>query len=77
MGVMVSRHYGDDANSDDFEIPPYVVVDLTMDWKFHKNWMASAGINNLLDRDYYSRVRADGINWAMGRNIYLGTSYQF
>lgn len=77
MGVMVSRHYGDDGNTDNFEIPSYVVFDLTADWKFHKNWLANAGINNLLDRDYYSRVRTDGIAWAMGRNVYLGATYQF
>jgi Fe(3+) dicitrate transport protein len=77
MGVMVGRHYGDDANSDNFEIPPYMVWDLTVDWSVTKNWMASAGINNLLDRQYFSRVRAEGINWALGRNFYVGGTYQF
>jgi Fe(3+) dicitrate transport protein len=77
MGVMVSKHFGDDGNTSNFEIPSYVVFDLTADWKFHKDWLANAGINNLLDRDYYSRVRSDGIVWAMGRNVYLGATYQF
>ena len=77
MGVMVSRHFGDDGNTDNFEIPAYMVWDLTADWSVTKNWIASAGINNLLDKQYYSRVRADGISWAMGRNFYVGGSYQF
>ncbi len=77
MGVMVSKHFGDDGNTSNFEIPSYVVFDLTADWRFHKDWLANAGINNLLDRDYYSRVRSDGIAWAMGRNVYLGATYQF
>lgn len=77
MGVMVSRHFGDDGNTENFEIPPYMIWDLTADWNVTKNWMASAGINNLLDRQYYSRVRSDGIHWALGRNFYLGASYQF
>ena len=77
MGVMVSRHFGDDGNNDNFEIPAYMVWDLTADWSVTKNWIASAGINNLLDKQYYSRVRAEGISWALGRNFYLGGSYQF
>jgi Fe(3+) dicitrate transport protein len=77
MGVMVGRHFGDDGNTDDFEIPPYMVWDLTADWSVTKNWLASAGINNLLDKQYYSRVRAEGINWALGRNFYLGATYNF
>jgi Fe(3+) dicitrate transport protein len=78
MGVMVSRHFGDDSNDNKFEIPAYMVWDLTADWSVTKNWTASAGINNLLDKQYYSRVRvAEGISWALGRNFYLGGSYQF
>lgn len=77
MGVMVGRHYGDDANTDNFEIPSYMVWDLTADWSVTKNWMASAGINNLLDKDYFSRVRADGIAWGLGRNFYVGGTYKF
>jgi Fe(3+) dicitrate transport protein len=77
MGVMVSRHFGDDGNTDNFEIPSYVVFDATMDYKLKENWLLNGGINNLLDRQYYSRVRSDGIAWAMGRNVYLGGTYQF
>lgn len=77
MGVFVGSHYADDGNSDDFEIPSYTVFDLTADWNFHKNWEAHVGINNLLDEEYYSRVRSDGVIWALGRNYYAGVSYLF
>jgi Fe(3+) dicitrate transport protein len=77
MGVMVSRHFGDDGNTDNFEIPSYVIFDATMDYKLKENWLINGGLNNLLDRQYYSRVRSDGIAWAMGRNVYLGGTYQF
>lgn len=77
MGVTVSRHYGGDNNTANFEIPSYVVFDLTADWKFHKDWLANAGINNLLGCNYYSRVRSDGIVWVLGRKVYLGATYQF
>jgi len=77
MGVFVGEHFGSDDNSDQREIPSYTVFDLTADWNFHKNWMASAGINNLFDKEYYSRVRADGIIQALDRNFYAGMTYKF
>ncbi len=77
MGVFVGSHFGDDGNSDNFEVPSYTVFDLTADYNFNQNWMASAGINNLFDREYYSRVRSDGVIWAMDRNLYAGMTYKF
>lgn len=85
MGVMVGKHYGNDNNGNgttagsknDFVIPSYTVFDLSADWTFYQNWIASAAVNNLLDKDYYSRVRTDGIAWALGRNFYAGVSYKF
>jgi Fe(3+) dicitrate transport protein len=77
MGVVVGEHYGNDNNTEDFKIPSYTVFDLTTDWNLTSQWMLSAGINNLLDRQYYSRVRAEGIQWAMGRNFYAGLNYKF
>lgn len=77
MGVMVARHFGDDNNSEQREIPNYTVFDLTSDWYINSNWQLSAGINNLFDREYFSRVRSDGIAWAMDRNYYIGMRYNF
>jgi Fe(3+) dicitrate transport protein len=36
-----------------------------------------AGINNLLDEDYYNRIRPDGIDPAPRRNVYLGAAWEF
>lgn len=77
MSVFMGSHFADDANPDNFEIPSYTVFDLTADYTFKQNWMISAGINNLLNREYYSRVRSDGINWALDRNFYAGMTYKF
>jgi Fe(3+) dicitrate transport protein len=85
MSVIVGRHFANDNNGngttagtkDDFEIPSYTVFDLTGDWAFAKNWVVHGGINNLLDKDYYSRVRTDGVAWALGRNYYAGLTYNF
>ena len=82
MGVTVSRHYANDnngrgANENDFEIPSYTVFDLTADWGLSQNWILSTGINNLLDQEYYSRIRTDGVIWALDRNYYAGMTYKF
>lgn len=36
-----------------------------------------AGLNNVFDESYYSRVRSDGIDPGYGRNFYVGGSFQF
>jgi Fe(3+) dicitrate transport protein len=85
MGVFLSRHYANDNNGNgpttnsgnDFEIPAYSVFDLTGDWHISKEWMLSAGLNNLLNKNYYSRIRSDGVIWSLGRNFYAGLTYQF
>lgn len=85
MGVMVSRHYANDNNgngtgantANDFEVPSYTVFDLTADWSVTEHWMVSGGINNLFDKEYYSRVRSDGVIWALDRNFYAGVTYKF
>ena len=77
MGVFVDDSYGDDTNTNNFEIPSYTVFDLTADWTFATNWVAHGGINNLFDREYFSRVRSDGIAWALDRNYYAGVTYKF
>lgn len=77
MGTFVGAHYANDNNTDQFEVPSYTVFDLTADYSLNKNWKLSAGINNLFDREYYSRVRSDGVIWALDRNYYAGATYQF
>ncbi len=77
MGVFLGSHFADDGNTSNFEVPSYTVFDLTADYSLSNSWMVSGGINNLLDREYYSRVRSDGIIWALDRNIYAGATYKF
>lgn len=69
----VSQHFANDNNTLGFTIPAYNVFDLTCEAKvWGENVTVLAGINNLFDEDYYSRVRGDGIDPAYGRNFYAG-----
>jgi Fe(3+) dicitrate transport protein len=82
MGTYVDNHFADDGNTVtstvDFRIPSYVVWDLTAEVKVYKEMVSViAGINNLFDEDYYSRVRSNGIDPAYGRNYYAGLSFAF
>ncbi|MDV7400508.1 TonB-dependent receptor, partial [Arthrospira platensis SPKY1] len=56
----------------DAKIPSYQVVDLTGEYELSAQWSLYAGINNLLDENYYSRVRTDGIEPAPERTAYFG-----
>jgi Fe(3+) dicitrate transport protein len=78
LGTFVGEHFADDANSANFRIPAYMVWDLTAEVKVYKNTVSViAGINNLFDEDYYSRIRSNGIDPAYGRNYYAGLSFAF
>lgn len=78
LGTLLGDHFGDDANSANFAIPSYKVWDLTAEVKIYKNSLSLiAGINNLFDEDYFSRVRSNGIDPAYGRNYYAGLSFSF
>jgi len=76
-GTFLGSHYGDDNNTANFAIPAYMVWDLTAEYKVHENIRLLAGINNLFDESYFSRVTAGGIDPANGRNCYLGVSFEF
>jgi Fe(3+) dicitrate transport protein len=70
----LSRGTGDSAI--DAVIPSYEVLDLSADYQINEAWSVQAGINNLLDDDYYSRIRNDGIEPAAERTMYIGFKYQ-
>lgn len=73
LHTYVSQHFANDNNTANFNIPAYHVTDLIAEAKVWKeNVTVLAGINNLLNEDYYSRVRANGIDPAYGRNFYVG-----
>ena len=77
-GTLVGDSYADDANTPSRHVPASMVWDLTAEAKVWKDIVSvNAGINNLFDADYYSRIRDDGIDPAYGRNFYLGMSLKF
>lgn len=81
----LSEHYANDNNTAAFLIPAYTVLDLTAEARVWSGAVAGrdaelwllAGVNNALDESYFSRVRANGIDPANGRNYYLGVRAEF
>jgi Fe(3+) dicitrate transport protein len=73
----VDDHFADDGNTANFAVPSYTVWDLTAEYQVHENLRLLAGVNNLFDADYFTRVRGDGIDPSMGRNVYVGASVEF
>lgn len=62
------------------EIPAYRVVDLSIEIPVLEQAQILAGMNNVTDRRFYSRVRIDGNNGidpAPPRNAYVGFRYVF
>jgi len=78
LGTFVGQHFADDANTPNRRVPAYMTWDLTAEFKVYKDMVGIvAGINNLFDEDYYSRIRGDGIDPSYGRNYYAGLSFAF
>lgn len=76
-GTFLGQHFANDSNDAAFNVPAYMVWDLTAEYQVHENIRLIAGINNLFDESYFARVRNDGIDPANGRNYYLGASFEF
>jgi Fe(3+) dicitrate transport protein len=80
IATLVADQYWQDSNqprgSGDSEIaaeiPAYEVLDFSIEYFLNERWSFFGGINNLLDQDYYSRVRNDGIEPALERTMYAG-----
>ena len=77
MGTWVDKQNADDANTDNFNIPGYDVIDLTFEKGLGQTIQLVGGINNLLDKNYYARIRGQGIDPAAPRNYYVGIQAQF
>jgi Fe(3+) dicitrate transport protein len=82
LGTLVEDHFWADDNAAGSTgttgIPSYAVWDLTGEvwvWKEHAKLVA--GINNVFNEAYFSRVRSDGIEPALRRQYYLGCSLVF
>ena len=77
-GTLVGSSHADDTNTDQRRVPAHAVWDLTAEWRVPGTAVrVIGGVNNLLDEDYYSRVRADGIDPAPRRHGYLGAAIEF
>jgi Fe(3+) dicitrate transport protein len=78
MGNFIGSSYADDTNTPSRFIPAYDVWDLTVEAKVYRDLVSVVGgVNNIFNRDYYSRIRADGIDPAMPRNWYAGVKVTF
>ena len=67
---------GTGASRIDGEIPAYEVLDFSIEYRHRDRWTLYGGVNNLLDQDYYSRVRSDGIEPAQERALYAGFRFE-
>jgi len=76
----VGRQNGADNDRPEFDIPAYQVVDLTVDVPVYGPVMIGAGVTNLLDADYWARVRpggGQGIDPGRPRQAYVAISARF
>jgi len=77
-GTLTADGFADDGNSASRYIPAHAVWDLTAEWRVPGSIVRLiGGVNNVLDEDYYSRIRNDGIDPAPGRNVYVGAALEF
>jgi Fe(3+) dicitrate transport protein len=77
-GTFVDDHYADDANTANRYIPAYSVWDLTAEAEVVPSTVSLvAGINNIFDEEYYARIRSNGIDPALPRNLYGGVVIKF
>lgn len=78
LGTFVDDHYADDANTSNRYIPSYRVWDLTAETDIIPSRLSLvAGINNIFDEKYYARVRSNGIDPGLPRNVYGGFVLRF
>lgn len=77
-GTFTATSYADDGNTASRVLPAHAVWDLTAEWRIPGLPVRLiGGLNNVLDEDYYSRIRNEGIDPAPGRNVYLGAALEF
>jgi Fe(3+) dicitrate transport protein len=77
-GTLSADSYADDANTAQRYVPAYAVWDLTAEMRIPDLPVRLiAGVNNVFDEDYYSRVRPDGIDPSPRRNYYIGAALEF
>jgi len=59
------------------QVPSHTVADFNAEIPLRPQLLLLAGINNLFNRDYFSRVRSDGVEPAPERQVYAGLRLSF
>lgn len=77
LSTFVDDQKAQDGDEAKYNIPAYSTWDLTAEIPICKNFSLMAGVNNLFNEDYFSRVTSNGIDPAYPRNFYVGGSLQF
>ncbi len=75
----VGDQQGSDNNVADFFLPGYEVLDASVEWPLAGGFTIGAGVNNLLDEDYASRVRpggGGGFDPGAPRNVYVSIGWR-
>lgn len=76
-GTWLDSHFAADNNDPTRFIPAYNVWDLTGQYYFTDRLAISGGIYNVFNRQYFARVRNDGIDPAADRNYFLGARLDY
>ena len=63
------------ANFIPAKVPAVTLFDLAGDWQLTRNIRAVAGISNLTNRKYYTRVFQNGIEPGVRRKVYAGLAF--
>lgn len=85
--LSVASQYFQDSNQPAFptdptrfipaKVPQYTVVDFSGDYYVTQKVRLLAGVSNLMDHKYYSRVFSNGIEPGLARSYYAGASFEF
>ena len=74
----IGKSFANDNNTTNYQVPSYAVWDLTGEAKVYKDSVSLTwGVNNLFDKNYFSRITTTGIDPGQGRNFYGGLSLKF
>ena len=80
-GTYVGEQFWQDSNLGTAAVPgriaPNAVWDVSGEWPLADRLTLLAGVNNVGDRIYSSRIRSDGIEVAPRRSSYFGLRYAF
>jgi Fe(3+) dicitrate transport protein len=75
----VGDQQGSDNNVADFFLPGYEVFDASVEWPLAGGFTIGAGVNNLFDEDYASRVRpggGGGFDPGAPRNVFVSIGWK-